>query len=309
MRPMPNRVHFIPVGFDFDRLIFPISKGQLNAERVLLITHIDEDNNEDYSDDTIDRQAAHLSGNMAERLRNSFELIDAEVETIPLERQTLYEYEELYPMAFQMIKEELDDGNEVFVNISSMPRPVAFAFATAADSIVTEFGGEIEDLRSRVHTYYVSPERYLVLDMVQELRKEQRFLQELAGEEDLRVHDRLHNISELLETVEERGVTQGAQMRDDHMFVEFPASPGGGLGGFETKILRFLAESGPMASTSDLAEELAKEEGEEYDASYRSRVQYNVTSLEEKGYINREKVGNRLETSLSTMGRMWVETH
>jgi predicted transcriptional regulator len=48
---------------------------------------------------------------------------------------------------------------------------------------------------------------------------------------------------------------------------------------------------------------------EEYDESFRSRVQYNVSKLDEKGYVDREKVGNRLKTQLSTMGRMWVKTH
>ena len=35
---MTERVHIIPVGFDFERLIYPISQGQMEADRVVLIT-------------------------------------------------------------------------------------------------------------------------------------------------------------------------------------------------------------------------------------------------------------------------------
>ena len=52
---MTERVHFIPVGFDFDRLIYPISKGQLEADRVVLITH------EGHPDDDATDRAAELA--------------------------------------------------------------------------------------------------------------------------------------------------------------------------------------------------------------------------------------------------------
>jgi repressor of nif and glnA expression len=93
------------------------------------------------------------------------------------------------------------------------------------------------------------------------------------------------------------------------MYVEFPSSPGSDVEDFEETILNFLFRQDPIASTSALAEQLAEEEGEEYNESFRSRVQYNVSKLDEKGYVDRNKEGNRLETQLSTMGRMWVKTH
>jgi len=49
---MSDRVHFIPVGFDFDRLIRPISKGEMEADRVVLLTHEGEPD-----DDPTDRAA------------------------------------------------------------------------------------------------------------------------------------------------------------------------------------------------------------------------------------------------------------
>lgn len=298
---MTERVHFIPVGFDFDRLIYPISKGELEADRVVLITH-----EGDPDDDATDR-AAELASNMTNRLENSFELIDVEVEREPIDIEELYQYETLYPDAHEYILDELEDGNEVFVNISSMPRSTAFAFATAADSIIAEYQSEVEGIRDMLHTYYVAPDKYLVLEMIDALEDAKDLFEEMS--EDIRVHPQYTNIRDLLNKIDENGVTKGARDLDGQMYVEFPSSPGSDVEDFEETILNFLAGKDPIQSTSALAEQLAEEEGEEYDESFRSRVQYNVSKLDEKGYVDREKVGNRLETQLSTMGRMWVETH
>jgi len=298
---MTERVHFIPVGFDFDRLIYPISKGQMEADRVVLITH--EGNAEDDATD----HAAELASNMANRLENSFELIDVEVQREAIEIEELYEYETLYPKAHKYILDELEDGNEVFVNISSMPRTTAFAFATAADSVITEYQAEVEGIRDMLHTYYVAPDKYLVLEMIDALKDAKELFEEMI--EDIRVHPQYTNIQSLLNRIDENGVTKGARSLDGQMYVEFPSSPGSDVEEFEETILNFLFKKDSIASTSALAEELAQKLGEEYNESYRSRVQYNVSKLDEKGYVDRKKVGNRLETELSTMGRMWVETH
>jgi hypothetical protein len=298
---MAERVHFIPVGFDFDRLIYPISKGQMEADRVILITH---DGNAD--DEPTDR-AAELAANMTNRLQTSFELIDIDVERESISIEDLYEYETLYPIAHDHILDELQAGNEVFVNISSMPRTTAFAFATAADSIIAEYQSEVEGIRDMLHTYYVAPEEYLVLEMIDALEDARDLFEDLI--EDIRVPSQYENICELLEKIEDNGVTKGARELNCQLYTEFPSSPGSNIEEFEETILNFLAGRDPIQSTSVLAEKLAKAEGIDYDESFRSRVQYNVSKLEEKGYVGRNKVGNRLETKLSTMGRMWVKTH
>lgn len=300
---MTERVHFIPVGFDFERLIYPISQGQLDADRVVLITHKGE------PDDDATSKAAELAGNMAKRLDKSFKLIDVEVERKSVEIEDMFNYETLYPMAYDYIIDELEAENEVFVNISSMPRTVAFAFATAADSIIAEFQEDMDDIRDRLHTYYVSPDEYLVHRMIEVLEHAADTLDDLKQYEDLTVHNQYEEIHQLLDRINESGVTEGARDLDGQMYVEFPSSPSSDVEEFEKKILNFLFEKNLITSTSALAKQLAKEEGEEYDESFRSRVQYNVSKLDEKGYVDREKKGNRLETQLSTMGRMWVETH
>ncbi|MFD1635294.1 DUF6293 family protein (plasmid) [Haloplanus ruber] len=303
---MTERVHFIPVGFDFDRLIYPISKGNIDADRVVLVTHKGDPEDEGTN------KAAELAAKMADKLVESFELIDIEVELKPLDTKEMFDYETLYPKAYDFIFDELKEGNEVFVNISSMPRTVAFAFATAADSIIAEDREELEDveeIRDMLHTYYVSPDEYLVHRMREVLENAADTLDDLKRYEDLTVHEQYEEIRSVLDRIESNGITEGAQNLDGQMYVEFPSSPGSDVDDFEETILNFLSGKDPIQSTSVLAKKLAAKEGEEYDESFRSRVQYNVSKLDEKGYVAREKVGNRLETQLSTMGRLWVQTH
>jgi len=303
---MSDRVHFIPVGFDFDRLIRPISKGEMEADRVVLLTHEGEPD-----DDPTDR-AAQLAKNMTGKLERTFDLIDIEIEIEAVNLEEMYEYETLYPKAHDYILEEIKKGNEVYVNISSMPRTVSFAFATAADSLIAEKQEEFEDIRDRVHTYYVAPKEYLVLEMLDVLEDAAEAFDELKEYEDLRVHQHYEAITDILDRVDESGVTEGTREDldgDGHMFVEFPSSPGSNVKEFEEHVLRFLKGKGTFESTSELAEAMAEENGEEYGESFRSRVQYNVSNLDTKGYVTRRDSGNRHETELSTMGRMWVETH
>lgn len=292
---MTDRIHFIPVGFDFHRLIYPISKGDLPADRVVLIDTDTED---------VDSRAGDLAGNMVQRLEESFELIDVDVDHEQIEYEQLYSYENLYPRAYDYLWTELQKGNEVYVNISSMPRTVAFAFATAADSIIAEKDPKYRD---QVHTYYAAPDEYLILDMIEAIDNQIEFLEKL---EDIRMPERLHELKEIRKKIDRVGVTEGVrEIEDGDMYVEFPASPGRELQDFEESILEFLYREGAMESTSQLAEQLAADLGEEYNDSFRSRVQYNASNLDERGYVDRDEKGNRHETSLSTMGMMWVKTH
>jgi hypothetical protein len=300
---MGKRVHIIPVGFDFDRLIHPISKKELEADRVVLVTH------DDWDDFGEQDRAAELAGNIVQRLEESFDLIDVDVEKSYLEHEEMYDFERLYPKAHDQMRGELNEKNEVFVNISSMPRTVSFAFATAADSLITDNPDDIEDIRQKLHTYYVRPDQYVVHELLDALESQIDFLESIHDSE---ASKRKSELQSLVDKVKAGGVTEGTKSPpgSDEMFVEFPTSPGGEIEEMEAKILRFLADRDePVPSTSKLSKNLAEKHDEEYGDSYRSKVQYNVTRLEEKGYVNRKTAGNRTETTLSTMGRMWVETH
>lgn len=295
---MGETVHIIPVGFDYERLLHPISKGNLEADRVRILHS---------SRETDDPEVRDLAGTMVEKLQYAFEShldIETHVETV----DDIFEYKLAYRKAHEMITNEVENDNDVWINISSMPRTVAFAFATAANALIIEN----TERRDKIHTYYVSPERYYVIDMLNELRNEKTFLETLNGRyDDQEIEERLDAVTALIGNIDRSGITRGAkEMAPGERHLEIPAAPLPELRDFEITILRFLDDAGPMASTSRLAKVLADRMNEAPDSeSFRSKVQYNVGKLEAKGFINREKTEKSFETELSTMGELWLATH
>ena len=185
-----------------------------------------------------------------------------------------------------------------------MPRTLAFAFATAADSLT----GEYTDARGSVHVYYVSPNEYTVLDLIEELQSQQDFLEDCAENNDPELSERLESVTRLLDRVSNLGVTKGTREIDGSMYLEIPSSPRANLRPIEEELLLYLhSEEAP--SISQLARELAERMDVKYDDAFRNRVQYSVGSLKEDGYVEQIKEGNRNRTQLSTVGKLWAGTH
>ncbi|QDX40660.1 DUF6293 family protein [Salarchaeum sp. JOR-1] len=291
------QTHVIPVGFDYDRLIAPLVRDRLDVDRVVLLEGaVGSEANVEYSQ--------HL----AEKLEQDFEnLLGAETDRVAV--SDVYDYDAAFAQAFDLIAEELDSGGEVWVNIASMPRTVSFAFATAAHSLAVER----EEDRSRIHTYYTAPEKYLETELAEELRREIDLLSDLdTGDvDDDRIAERVESARALLDEFDERGTTIGAKEIDGRHVVEIPVASFSNVKPFEELVLFTLGEHGEFASVSDLAETLASDLGEEYTDSFRSKVIYNVDRLGPggKGYIEQEREGKSHRTRLSRIGELWVRAH
>ncbi|WP_135304407.1 HFX_2341 family transcriptional regulator [Haloarcula amylovorans] len=291
------QTHIVPVGFDYDRLIAPLVREQLDVDRVILLEGaVGSEANVEYS--------RHLAEKLEKDYRN---LLGAETERFVVD--DVYAYDEAFEQAFELINDELDAGNEVWVNVSAMPRTVSFAFATAAHSIMVEREGE----RDRIHTYYTVPEKYLETELAEELRKQVTLLESLKDGEDVAadVDERLETALDLLDEFDERGTTIGAKEIDGSHIVELPVASFSNVKPFEEVILFLLGEHGEFESVSELAQELARELGEEYTDSFRSKVIYNVDRLGPggKGYIEQEEHGKSYRTRLSRIGQLWVRSH
>ncbi|MFB6117303.1 DUF6293 family protein [Halosegnis sp.] len=291
------QTHIVPVGFDYDRLIAPLVRDRVTVDRVVLLEGaVGSEANVEYS--------RNLGGKLEQDFEN---LLGAETERYGV--SDVYDYDAAFAQAFDLINAELDAGNEVWVNVSSMPRVVSFAFATAAHSIAVERA----DDRDRVHTYYTAPEKYLETELAEELRAGAELLDDvLAGEaDDARVRERLETARDLLAEFDERGTTIGAKEFDGSHIVELPVASFSNVKPFEELILFTLGEHGEFESVSDLAETLARELGEEYTDSFRSKVIYNVDRLGPggKGYIEQEEQGKSYRTRLSRIGELWVHSH
>jgi hypothetical protein len=302
------QTHIVPVGFDYDRLIAPLVREQLDVDRVILLEGaVGSEANVEYS--------RHL----AEKLEKDFQnLLGAVTERVVVE--DVYDYDTAFEQAYALIMAELDrsttgtDGavgegaGEVWVNVSAMPRTVSFAFATAAHSIMVEREGD----RDRIHTYYTVPEKYLETELAEELRRQIDLLADLDGEvDDERVTERLDSARTLLAEFDERGTTIGAKEIDGSHIVELPVASFSNVKPFEEFILFTLGEHGEFESVSELAQALSRELGEEYTDSFRSKVIYNVDRLGPggKGYIEQEEHGKSYRTRLSRIGELWVRAH
>ncbi|AEH36691.1 HFX_2341 family transcriptional regulator [Halopiger xanaduensis] len=298
------QTHIVPVGFDYDRLIAPLVRDQIDVERVILLEGaVGSEANVEYS------------RRLSEKLETDFQnLLGASTERFVLE--DVYDYDEAFEQAYDLITAELDRGNEVWVNIAAMPRTVSFAFATAANSLMVER----EDDREQIHTYYTAPEKYLETELAEELREQIDLLEDLeadreqAGDGEIadgRIADRLESARNLLSEFDERGTTIGAKEIDGRHIVELPVASFSNVKPFEELILYKLGEDGEFDSVSELAESLARELNEEYTDSFRSKVIYNVDRLGPggKGYIEREEHGKSYRTRLSRIGELWVRAH
>jgi len=292
------QTHIVPVGFDYDRLIAPLIRDQFDVDRVILLEGaVGSEANVEYS--------RHLATKLETDFQN---LLGAETDRVRLE--DVYDYDAAFEGAFELINDQLDGGAEVWVNVCSMPRPVSFAFATAAHSVMVE---RQED-RDRIHTYYTAPEKYLETELAEELRAERELLSDLlaAGELDReRIEGRLESTTKLLAEFDERGVTIGAKRIGDRHIVELPVASFSSVKPFEELILFTLGEHGEFESVSELASALARDLNEEYTDSFRSKVIYNVDRLGPggKGYIEQESVGKSYRTKLSRIGELWVRSH
>ena len=291
------QTHIVPVGFDYDRLIAPLVRDQLDVDRVVLLEGaVGSEANVEYS------------RNLANKLQKDFtNLLGAETEEYVVE--DVYDYDAAFAQAYDLINGELDTGSEVWVNVSAMPRTVSFAFATAAHSIMVEREGD----RDRIHTYYTVPEKYLETELAEELRSQCALLEEVLDGDvgDERIAERLAVGRELLEEFDERGTTIGAKKFGDSHVIELPVASFSNVKPFEELILFTLGEHEEFESVSELADTLARELGEEYTDSFRSKVIYNVDRLGPggKGYIEQEEHGKSYRTRLSRIGQLWVRSH
>ncbi|ADQ66340.1 hypothetical protein C499_08872 [Halogeometricum borinquense DSM 11551] len=294
------QTHVVPVGFDYDRLIAPLIRDQLDVDHVILLEGaIGSEANVEYSQ------------NLSTKLEKDFQnLLGADTERVVIE--DVYDYDAAFEQAYDLINTELDksDDTEVWVNVSAMPRPVSFAFATAAHSVMVERQAD----RERIHTYYTAPEKYLETELAEEVRAARDLLGDLlngAELDDDRIRERFESASDLLEEFDERGTTIGAKRIGDEHIVELPVASFSNVKPFEEIILFELGEYGQFESVSELAETLARDMNEEYTDSFRSKVIYNVDRLGPggKGYIEQEEHGKSYRTRLSRIGELWVRSH
>lgn len=292
---MGKEIHYIPVGFDFERLVQPLHLDDFDADKVVLFKsekNPENDREAEIAEDIVNDLAADIESVLS---------VEAEIQVIG----DIYDYVGIYEFAYQRLADEIDIGNQVYVNISSMPRTVAFAFATAVDTHILES----PNIRDDLFTYYTSPEKYLIMEVREEFEETIDFLRDFrhrngAGE---KVTERIESMADTLQKLQ-KGTTSGArEIRDGQHHVKFVAPPIVDLSDEEEELLEILYDCGETESIS----ELDRLHAELTDSqSSNSSTQYRVDRLEEKGLVNRaEGPGGSHRISLSRIGLMWAGAH
>lgn len=295
---MSEEVHYIPVGFDLERLVQPLYLDDFDVDRVVLLHYNGESSNQ---------KEADIAEDIVSQIKRSIESgfgINVEIEYL----SDMFDYKELFKYGYDRVSEELQEGNEVFLNISSMPRTVAFALATAANTHIAED----PELRNQLHTYYTSPESYLMTDVVEVLEKEKSFLEENEFKRDNQesVQGRLEDINTILASLQ-KGTTSGVrELPNGKHHVEFISPPVTGVKEEEGDLLRVLDYMGKADSISALARTHADWDGDHANNTYITKIRNRVENLEEKGLVERKDRGQGKQhpVELSRIGRMWATT-
>lgn len=300
--PMRLAVHIILVGFDRDRLVIPITKGQMTVHKVHLLRGKGDDS---------EQKNMSLASSMASLVRRDLLVATALTDDDITEQFVeVHDYESAYTLACTLYSSELAQDRDVFVNISSMPRTVSFAFATAANNMVVQD----ERLQGRLHVYYAAPAEYLVVPMIESIQ-EQTVLMERLLRLDLLPENVRQEVEQIyarsrtrLQDLQNFGTTKGVKPIAGSYQFEIPFTPSGELREFEARIVEALARGMQAPSVSQLAAQLAVEIGPE-QKQIKSKVIYNIRTLEKKGFVEVDEHGRNKAPHLTAAGRLWVRHH
>ena len=99
------QTHIVPVGFDYDRLIAPLVRDQLDVDRVVLLEGaVGSEANVEYS------------RNLAEKLEQDYRnLLGADTERFVVE--DVYDYDAAFEQVYDLIGAQLDDGEGGVVHL------------------------------------------------------------------------------------------------------------------------------------------------------------------------------------------------
>lgn len=234
--------------------------------------------------------------------------------------------EELYNFLREIYKEENDGDPELYINVSSMPRTMAFAAYIAAAII----GSDSEE-QTTPSVYYSIADEYLGPKMLEVMKENQRSryeaLDELTGlvdyqedlsddvrevfERQIRQLQQQHARSEeIISRIERDGFSSiNAEAHSGPVHVDLPLLSAPTVSGGEVAVLEVLEKEDSVESIKNLAEQLANLFEEEYSESTRNWAARMVTRLHQKGFVEQERSGRKRATSLTSLGKLWISTH
>ncbi len=253
-------VHILTDGFEYDRIVEPIF-DRYPAKKMII-----------------------LRNESKGRYPSSEELADSfveKIEDLPLDVEKeildIYDFDEVFHKTRSLIKQEMEKGNPVYINVSSAPK-LALVAMMAASFFVKESG--------KLEIFYATPEKYLIPDILEEAEKG----------ENMSVEE----IADLTEKFNESG--RGSGLED---YVEVPRFPIEELSEIDYDILKVIVGEEKIESIKELVEKVANIRDEDVK---RSSIQYRLEKLADSGLISKERKKKRLELSATRLGEIYVKS-
>jgi hypothetical protein len=289
-------VQVVPVVFDRDRLVAPLQRNGLPVDKVILLHAATADATTPWN-----QLASRLLANVRRDLVMSG-IKESAIESVELEELRDYEY--VYKQAHEIISTHVARGDTIHVNVSSMPRTVGFAFAAVANHLPAN----MPRARNQVHLYYVPAKEYLLNTMY---AKMQELIQALEAAPaigaDSQLGQAIKDAKEVIQDAYEYGQTKGVRPSSDGKpWVDIPIDAPGAIRPFERELLILLSREN-FPSVSALAEEWAREHFQS-PIQWKSKVIYNIGSLEQKGLVSLAREGRRSMPQLTSSGRLLAHT-
>lgn len=181
----------------------------------------------------------------------------------------------------EIFRKHSEDESPFFLNVSSAPKLTLIAMVSAA---------YFYRRQGKIEVFYVSPEKYLIPDIISELGN-------LNGDNQ---EETLNNLKEIRDRLMNSGVAVGASN-----YEVIPLFPIESINELDLKILKVVGKSETTGSITELVEKLEEETGKE---AKRTSVQYRLKKLEEKGLITTSRVERKMQIEITRLGQIYLES-
>jgi len=261
--------HVAVGGLEYDRIIGPMM-GKYPVKRLFLLKG---DTRDEYPD------ADELTDEFVKKLEN----MPIDIEMVEVD---IYDFDDVFSATLDVIErctedvkdEDSEEETPIYLNVSSAPKLAMIAMISA---------GFLAGRKANIEMFYVSPEEYLVPQLV------------AKGQDVGEREEALEEFMEVRDHFMESG--SGKKVKD---YSEIPVFPLKEVTELDMDILEVLHEEDGAESIGALTEKV-NERREEEDKIKRSNVQYRLNKINKMGLVMTERKDRRVEIELTKLGEMY----
>lgn len=253
--------HIVIGGFEHDRIIGPIM-GKYPVKKLFVLKG---------DTSSVYPEANELTEDFVDKIKK----MPVELETVDVD---IYDFDDVFSTTLEVIDRCVEDDEEtpVYLNVSSAPKLALIAMISA---------GFMARKKANVELFYVSPEDYLVPEL---LVKSRDMKEDPDGFKEVR--------NNLLESGTGKGVKE---------YIDIPIFPLKDVDDLDMDILSVLYDEEGAQSIEALKEGVNARREEENKVQ-RSNIQYRLNNMEEMGLVMKERKERRVEIELTKVGEMYL---